>query len=117
MEPPVVKAAIPEDATPSWIQAFLASPLLAAQKQLAGRAVPTDEIIGKLLTALDRQGGQRTAVALARVLGYPALRMRSLLVVMQRVLNIDGYAVLTRDEASDTVVLQRDLLCRQFDLL
>jgi uncharacterized membrane protein len=30
--------------------------------------------------------------------------------------NIDGYAVLTRDEASDTVALHRDLLWKQFDL-
>ena len=36
---------------------------------------------------------------------------------MQRVLNVEGYAVLGRDEASDTVELDRDLLLRQFDLL
>jgi hypothetical protein len=74
-------------------------------------------MISKLLTALDRRGGKLTSTALARAIDYPLLRMRGLLAVMQRLLNIDGYAVLTRDEASDTVALQRDLLCRQFDLL
>jgi hypothetical protein len=44
------------------------------------------------------------------------MRLRGLLAVMQRVLNIDGFAVLTRDEASDTVDLNRELLKRQFDL-
>jgi len=33
------------------------------------------------------------------------------------VLNIDGFAVLGRDEQSDTVELDRGLLLHQFDLL
>ncbi len=114
---PVAGAATPEESVPEWIQAFLASPILAEQKHLAGRTVPADEIIIKLLTALDRRGGKLTSTALARAIDYPLLRLRGLLAVMQRVLNIDGYAVLTRDEASDTVELHRDLLCRQFDLV
>jgi hypothetical protein len=114
---PVAGAATPEESVPKWIQALLVSPILAEQKHLAGRAVPADEIIIKLLTALDRRSGKLTSTALARAIDYPFLRLRGLLAVMQRVLNIDGYAVLTRDEASDTVELNRDLLCRQFDLV
>ena len=114
---PVAVAATPDEPVPAWIQAFFASPILAEQKQLAGRTVPADEIIIKLLTALDRRGGKLTSTALARAIDYPLLRLRGLLAVMQRVLNIDGYAVLTRDEASDTIELHRDLLCRQFDLV
>jgi hypothetical protein len=102
---------------PAWITALLASPILAEQKRLAGRTVPADDLIIKLLTALDRRGGKLTATALARAIEYPSLRLPGLLAVMQRVLNIDGYAVLTRDEASDTIELHRDLLCRQFDLV
>jgi hypothetical protein len=113
----IASTATPEEAVPAWIQAFLASPILAEQKHLAGRTVPADEIIMQLLTALDRRGGKLTSTALARAIDYPLLRLRGLLAVLQRVLNIDGYAVLTRDEASDTVELHRDLLCRQFDLL
>ena len=86
--------------------------MLAAQKQLAGRTVPADALISALLTALDRRGGKLTSSALARAIDYPLLRLRGLLAVMQRVLNIDGYAVLTRDEASDTIALHRDLLCQ-----
>jgi hypothetical protein len=114
---PVASTATPEEAVPAWIQALLASPILAEQKHLAGRTVPADEIIMKLLTALDRRGGKLTSTALARAMDYPLLRLRGLLAVLQRVLHIDGYTVLTRDEASDTVELHRDLLCRQFDLL
>lgn len=113
---PIAVAGTPEEPVPAWIPALLASPILAEQKRLAGLTVPADEIISKLLTALDRRGGKLTASALARAIEYPSLRLRGLLAVMQRVLNIDGYAVLTRDEASDTIALHRDLLCRQFDL-
>ena len=117
MVQPTAVAGTPEEPVPAWITALLASPILAEQKRLAGRTVPADEIIIKLLTALDHRGGKLTATALARAIEYPSLRLRGLLAVMQRVLNIDGYAVLTRDEASDTIELHRDLLCRQFDLV
>ncbi|HJT78294.1 MAG TPA: BREX-2 system phosphatase PglZ [Gemmataceae bacterium] len=100
-----------------WVAALLACPLFAAQKRLGGRAVPPDEVFGKLLAALDGVGGKMTATALARRLEMPLFRLRGLLAVVQRVLNVEGYAVLGRDEASDTVEMDRDLLLRQFDLL
>jgi hypothetical protein len=102
---------------PNWIAALLACPLFAEQKRLGGRAVPPDEVFRELLAAVDGAGGKMTATALARRLGTPLFRLRGLLVVVQRVLNVEGYAVLGRDEASDTVALDRELLLRQFDLL
>lgn len=99
-----------------WIEALAASPAFAAQKALAGRAVPADDLFTRLLAAIESRGGKITSAALARAIEYPPLRLRGLLAVSQRVLNIDGYAVLTRDEASDTVELNRQLLCRQFGL-
>lgn len=114
--PEVVDVASTET-VPEWVRAFLVSPTLVVQKKLAGRSVPADEMLSKLLMALDRRGGKLTSTALAREIDYPLLRLRELLAVMQRLLNVDGYAVLTRDEASDSVELNRDLLLRQFDLL
>ena len=63
------------------------------------------------------RGGKLTSVALARALEFPALRLPGLLAKAQRMLNIDGYAVLSRDDASDTVELNRELLLKQFDLV
>ena len=100
-----------------WITALLSSPIFDEQKKLGGRAVPATEVFTRLLTTIDNRGGKMTAAALARAISYPPMRLRGLLAVTQRVLNIDGYAVLTRDEASDTIELNRDLLCRQFDLV
>jgi hypothetical protein len=115
-------APVPEvqPATPAradWVTALLGSPLFADQKRLGGRKVPTDEVFAGLLSALDASGGKMTAAALARRLQMPLFRLRGLLAVVQRVLNVEGYAVLARDEASDTVGLDRDLLLHQFDLL
>ena len=78
--------------------------------------MPADDLFTRLLAAIESRGGKITSAALARAIEYPPLRLRGLLAVSQRVLNIDGYAVLTRDEASDTVELNRQLLCRQFGL-
>ena len=101
----------------NWTAALPASPLFIEQKKLGGRAVPADDVFGRLLAGLDGAGGKLTATALARKLGQPLFRLRGLLAVVQRVLNIDGFAVLSRDEQSDTIELDRDLLLRQFDLL
>jgi hypothetical protein len=119
--PPAPEARPAQEATaparPDWVAALLACPLFAEQKRLGGRTVPPDDMFGRLLAALDGAGGKMTATALARRLETPLFRLRGLLAVVQRVLNVEGYPVLGRDEASDTVELDRGLLLRQFDLL
>jgi hypothetical protein len=99
-----------------WVGGLFRSPIFGQQKKLAGRSVPPDDVLRAVLTALDQRGGRMTSAALARSVNYPTMRLRGLLAVMQRVLNFDGFAVLTRDEASDTVDLNRELLKHQFDL-
>ncbi|MGQ4808738.1 hypothetical protein NKDENANG_02126 [Candidatus Entotheonellaceae bacterium PAL068K] len=116
-KPPGVVDVIGAEAIPEWVKALLASPILGEQKKLAGRAGPADEILSKLLVALEGRGGKLTEAALAREIDYPPRRLPGLLAVMQRVLNVDGYAILMRDETSDTVELNRGLLLQQFDLV
>jgi hypothetical protein len=55
-------------------------------------------------------------IVLSRIIGYPVTRSRSLLPVIQRILNVDGYTVITIDPSSEIVTLQRELLCHQFGL-
>jgi hypothetical protein len=45
------------------------------------------------------------------------LRLQRLPVVVQRVLNVNGYAELTHHGTSDTVGLSQKLFCRRFDLV
>jgi hypothetical protein len=104
-------------APPAWLESLFDSAVFAEQKRLAGRSYPNDEaVLFRLVSALDTSGGKMTSTAIARVLEYPPLRLRGLLAVAQRVLNVDGYRVLGRDEDSDTVELNVELLKRQFGL-
>jgi hypothetical protein len=57
-----------------------------------------------------------TSTMLARTISYPSTKVHQLLTVLQRVLNIEGYAVLTHNKAFDLVELNQDLLCQQFNL-
>ncbi len=103
--------------TPEWVKRLVESPVFNDQRRLAGRGIPADDIVLKLLTAIDGHGGKMTVVALARTLMFPELRLPGLLAKMQRLLNVDGYAALSRDESSNTIELNRDLLLKQFDLV
>jgi hypothetical protein len=115
--------AVPEStATPpktqaEWISRLLLSHVYEEQKRLAGRSVPADPVITRLLQAIDERGGKITSAALARAIQMPPLRLRGLLAIAQRVFNVDGYEVLSRDDVSDTIQLDRALLLKQFDLV
>ena len=101
---------------PEWISTLLSSPVFEEQKRLGGRAVPADDVMLRLLVAIDERGGKITSPALARAIQFSPMRLRGLLAIAQRILNVDGFSVLNRDEASDTIELDRPLLLRQFDL-
>lgn len=102
---------------PTWVPRLLACPIFAEQKVLGGRGVPDDEVLSRLLAHLDRRGGKMTSLAVARALDFAAIRLPGLLAKVQRLLNIDGYPVLSRDDVSDTIELNRELLLKQFDLV
>ena len=110
--------AVPEPASksPDWIADLLASSIFAEQKQMGGRGLPDDDTFTRLLTALDSRGGKMTSAALARTLEFPPIRLPGLLAKAERVLNVDGYSILHRDDTSDTVELNRNLLLTQFEL-
>ena len=101
---------------PSWIERLLASPIYAAQKGLAARPAVEDGRVRACLVALEARGGKLTRAALARALGVPPLRVTGLIAALRRLLNVEGYPVLSVDEASDTVELNRPLLGTQFEL-
>ena len=100
-----------------WISRLHLSHVYEEQKRLGGRSVPADALITRLLHAIDERGGKITSAALARAIQMPPLRLRGLLAIAQRVLNVDGYEVLSRDDVSDTIQLDRALLLKQFDLI
>ena len=103
-------------ADPNWLRRLPASPAYLSQRQMVRKFAPEDEMVVKVLAALNRQGGAITPAALARLAGVPLLRIDGLIAKLQRLLNLDGYDVLRLDRDQDRVVLNLDLLKRQFDL-
>lgn len=110
-------AQIPIPATRlEWVKGLLASEVLTRQRQMAGRARVTDEQIESVVMSLANRGGTMTSAALAGTMGLPAHRLSGMLAVMQRILNVEGYPIIDRQESSDTVVLNIQLLKKQFEL-
>ena len=104
-------------AAATWIDLLLASPAFESQKQVAGRAVPSDQDFRKILQAIEGRRGKITSSALARAIDITPSRLRTMFSVIQRVLNIDGYAIIRRDDSSDSIELDRNMLLRQFGLI
>lgn len=100
-----------------WLTALLESDIFEAQKTLAGRQIPSNEVIEKIVGTLDGNGGKMTIQGLARATEYPPVRLRGLVAVLQRILNVDGFSVLRRDDATQTIELNRELLLQQFALM
>ena len=66
--------------------------------------------------ALSSRGGSMTTPALAIAIGMAEHRLSGLIAVLQRLLNVEGYAILDRQDAANTVSLNVALLKKQFDL-
>ena len=108
--PPQPAAAAP------WITALLRSEVFAGQKQRAGRVRMDDSTIQRFIEALISRGGTMTVPALASATGTPEHRLSGLLAIMQRLLNVEGYSILDRQDAANTVILNIPLLKKQFEL-
>jgi hypothetical protein len=100
----------------SWIAALLSSPVMVQQRERVGRISLEDDRLTRLLRCLDQRGGRATTHQLAAAVEQPPLRMRGIVSAMQRMLNVDGYPIITMEAATGTVILNHDLLRKQFEL-
>jgi hypothetical protein len=99
-----------------WIERLLSSPVFAAQRRVAGRRAPDDQLVRALLAALEAHRGRMARRLLVQVLGEPEFRCRGILTEVQRLLNVDGDQVIAVDDIAGTVALNRRLLNTQFQL-
>lgn len=113
---PGAEAAPAAAAAADWIDQLLRSPVYASQTAAAGRAMLPEAQARQLLESLQERGGRLTRQALGQRLGVPLLRVNGLVAAMRRVLNVDGYPVLSVDDASETIDLNLGLLRTQFEL-
>jgi hypothetical protein len=100
----------------AWIKALLDSPTFARQKERAGRLALDMQKLRALLSCLDERGGRAGIEVLAAAIQMPSMRMRGVLSVLQRMLNVDGFPVVTMEPGSGIVALDMRLLRTQFGL-
>lgn len=106
----------PVFAAPSWVDQLFASEVFAAQQKLAGRMAPAENQLRRLLAVLDERKGSAITATIAQRLNIPEFRVSSILAAVRRVLNVEGYAVISFDDGAKTVTLNLDLLRSQFGL-
>lgn len=100
----------------NWMAPLLSSSVMAQQRARIGRIALDDDRLSRLLDCLDQRGGRATTSQLALAVEQPLLRIRGIVSALQRMLNVDGYAVVTMETATNTVILNRELLNKQFEL-
>jgi PglZ domain len=90
-----------------------ASPLYGAQRGYVRKA-PSDTQVAAVIDALSGSGGKLPVAALAAVAGQPAFRMPGYLAQIGRLLNVDGYPVISVTDEGRTTELNTALLREQF---
>lgn len=106
----------PATESATWISKLLESELYREQSKLAVRGAPDSEVITKLFTELESRGGSSVKSSLARELNLLPFRLDGLIQNLSRIVNIDGYEILTLDRATETVALNIELLVTQFEI-
>jgi hypothetical protein len=75
-----------------------------------------DALLQACLSALNSSGGIMTPTAFAKAADISMARLNGLVQQIARVLNVDGYDILTLDRTENRVELNIAKLRRQFDL-
>jgi hypothetical protein len=99
---------------PSLIDALLASDLYRQRRD--ARAPLPDERVAALLGILVAGSGRASLDSLAAQAGIPAHRIAGTITALRKLLQVEGYPVLTLDADGQTVKLDRSLLIEQFHL-
>jgi hypothetical protein len=116
----LASAAAPEPETPpAAVGPDLVGELLASdvyRQRRDPRAPLPDARVGALLRALIAGGNRATMDTLAARAGIPAGRIIGTIAALRKLLQVEGYPVLSVDPDNVTVKLDRDLLIDQFHL-
>ena len=99
-----------------WIDDLIASPVYGAQKRLAGRGAPSDELVRLILRAFAGRDGKLGTVALAQSLGVSTLRVPALVNAARRVLNVDEAQILSLNSGTGETILDLSVLRGRFNV-
>lgn len=99
-----------------WIERLFASQAYKDQKGKIKRHPLDDGTVRASLQALVASGGIMTPVAFATAANVAVARLDGMMAKLQRILNVDGYEIITLDRTENRVELSVAKLRRQFDI-
>ncbi|WP_121335253.1 BREX-2 system phosphatase PglZ [Pseudomonas aeruginosa] len=106
----------PVVATSDWVAELLSSPVYGQVRDRAGRTAISDEQMQTLLRLMEKHRWQVMEAVLCSELLIPKLRIRGFLAGAQKLLNVDGYPILSVERDSQTVRLNIADLKKQFEI-
>ena len=101
---------------PDWVDELVASQVYQGLRRRAARIPVTDEQLKKFLVLLDQKQGTVMNSVVETELKIPPIRMRGFLSAVQKLLNLEGYPILSVYRESGTIKLDIGTLKRQFEL-
>lgn len=107
---------VSQAATSDWIGALLCSHVYCQVRDRAGRTAISDEQMQGLLRLMETHRWQVMEAVLCSELLIPKLRIRGFLAGAQKLLNVDGYPILSVERDSQTVRLNVADLKKQFEI-
>ncbi len=117
-EPAAQGAADTAPVVPSsdWIGQLLQSPVYLQVRERAGRTAISDEHLQGLLRLLEKHRWQVMEAVMCTELMIPKLRVRGFLAGVQKLLNVDGYPILSVEREAQTIRLNVADLKKQFEI-
>lgn len=99
-----------------WIDRLFHSPVYQQVKTRAGRSAIKDEQLRSLIELLHKNHGQAMDAVVVRELMIPKIRLRGFLAGAQKLLNVDGYPILSVERDSQTIKINVADLKKQFEI-
>ncbi|WP_433391091.1 BREX-2 system phosphatase PglZ [Micromonospora sp. KLBMP9576] len=112
--PPPPEPAAQADPTTALVDALLASPVYADRR--GTRAPLPDDRVAAMVATLVAGNGRGTLETLATRAGVPVHRASGTFTALRRLLQVEGYPVLTLDPDGRTAILDVALMVEQFGL-
>ena len=99
-----------------WVEKLIDSQAYKDQKAKIRRHPLDDSVVAASLEALVSNGTIMTPIAFAKAAKVTAARLDGMMAQLKRILNVDGYPIITMDRAENKVELNVTKLKRQFDI-